>query len=436
LSVTPSTTRSSGSPTGSRADLDPYRTTLANGLVVLVKETRKTPAVSINLAVRAGSVCDPGDAPGAMHLLARVIDRGTKARSAEDIAEQLDGRGVSLAINVTRHLFSMACTCLAADFEAVLSLLVEIAIAPAVPQDELTLRKREVMTSIRQDQDNPAVRAVEALMALLYGEQHPYGRKIRGTVEAVESLTRERLLDLHAERFTPGAVTAIIVGDIDARLAVAVVERAFGRWHAPACPPPPPAPFAPASVRRRRVVTMMNKAQADIAYGFVTIKRSNPAYYAHWIMNVTLGQYALGGRLGDSIRERQGMAYDVSSVFDASLLEGPLIIRAGVSPANIDRTIASVDRELASMRDEGITEKELDDTRRYLIGSMPRSLETNAGIAAFLQTIEVFELGLDYDRRLPDLLAAVTVHDVHAAARQVLAPERATVVIAGPYQEP
>jgi zinc protease len=181
------------------------------------------------------------------------------------------------------------------------------------------------------------------------------------------------------------------------------------------------------------VIPMMNKAQADIAYGFTTIRRADPAYYAFWLMNNALGQYSLGGRLGDSIRERQGMAYYVSSALDANIAEGPLAIRAGVSPANVDRAVASIDEELALLRRDGITLKELDESRRYLIGAMPRALETNASIANFLQLEELFELGLDYDVRLPDLLRAVTLDEVNAAAK-TLDPDRATVVIAGPYE--
>ena len=414
--------------------LSPVRTPLDNGVVVLVKETRKTPAVSINLAVRAGSASDPDGAPGATHLLSRVIDRGTLTRSAEDIAEELDGRGISLTINVTRHLFSVVCTCLAADFEAILSLLAEIVRSPSVPEHELSKRKLEAITSIRQDDDNPAVRAVEALMAMLYGDHHVYGRRAKGTVEIVEGLTRNTLLDLHARHFTPDRTTAIVVGDVEASVAAAAVERAFGSWRVPAGPTMPLQAAPRSAERRRLVISMMNKAQADIAYGFTTIRRSDPAYYAYWIMNVALGQYALGGRLGDSIRERQGMAYYVSSVFDANLLEGPLMIRAGVSPANVDRAIASIDEELSSLRDHGLTEKELDETRRYLIGSMPRALETNAGIANFLQTAELFGLGLDYDRRLPGLLRSVGPADIRQAAR-ALDPALAGIVIAGPYAE-
>jgi zinc protease len=408
---------------------------LDNGVVVLAKETRKTPAVAINIGIRAGSICDPTNQPGTMHLVGRVLDRGTGQRSAEQIAEELDGRGISLTINVTRHLFSMVCTCLAADFEPILTLLGDMMMNPVVPERDLEKRKGEVITAIRQDDDNPAVRAVEGLMAMVYGEMHPYGRRVKGTVGLVEQVTREQLLDVHRRRFAPSEVSCIVVGDVDASRSIATADRVFRGWRVPTPAPVPLPPVPRPGHRQRRVIAMMNKAQTDVAYGFATIKRRDPEYYAYWIMNVVLGQYALGGRLGDSIRERQGMAYYVSSILDANILDGPLMIRAGVSPANVDRAIASIDEELLRMRRDGITEQELGETRQYLIGSMPRALETNAGIANFLQTAQLFDLGLDYDRTLPDLLGSVTLDAVNDAARRTLDPEKASIVVAGPYVE-
>ena len=132
-------------------------------------------------------------------------------------------------------------------------------------------------------------------------------------------------------------------------------------------------------------------------------------------MNNVLGQYAIGGRLGDSIRERQGMAYYASSAFDASSIPGPLLVRAGVARRE-RRSGDRVDRRRScddSARD-GVTGRELAESRQYLIGSMPRALETNDGIAGFLQNAEFFGLGLDYDRRLPGLLTAVTIDEVNA----------------------
>jgi zinc protease len=151
-------------------------------------------------------------------------------------------------------------------------------------------------------------------------------------------------------------------------------------------------------------------------------------------MNNALGQYALGGRLGDSIRERQGMAYYVSSSFDAHVGDAPLVVRAGVGQANVDRAVDSIDEELSRLRLEGLTPKELQESQQFLIGSMPRALETNAGIANFLQAAEFFGLGLDYDRRLPGLLRGVTLEEANAAAREAVDPARASIVVAGPYE--
>jgi zinc protease len=418
---------------GRPAGLRPIRTELDNGVVILAKRTRKTPAVTLNLTLRAGAASDPPEATGAVHLLARVIDRGTERRSAHDIATELDNRGISLTVTAGRHIFTLSCTCLADDFETVLSLLGEIIRWPSLPPLELTTRKAEVVTLIKQDDDNPAVRAVEELMALLYGDGHPYGRKMKGSVESVTEITRDQLAGLHATLFGPASLMAVVVGDVDMAHASAAVAGVFGDWkrQAPAAVVLPHA--TPAADRRRVVIPMMNKAQADLAYGFTGVARADPSYYALWLMNNALGQYAMGGRLGDSIRERQGMAYYVSSALEAGLVEGPLLIRAGVSAANVDRAIDSIDEELRLVRRDGLSAREVAESRQYLIGSMPRALETNAGIANFLQTSEAFQLGLDFDERLPGILEAITLDQVNDGAARLLDPDRATIVIAGPY---
>jgi zinc protease len=415
--------------------LNPVRTRLDNGATLLVKQTTTTPAVAVSLSLRAGSIADPPGLAGMTWLLSRVIDRGTATRSAADIAEELDSRGITLTILVTRHAFSIGCRCLADDFEPVLALLADIVMSPSLPEEEIAVRKGEVITSIRQDEDNPAVRATEALMAQLYPGEHPYGRRTKGSIDVVEQLTRDQLRQLHSEQFAPGALTAVVVGDVEPAHAQEMASRLLGGWRKPLPLPIAVPPVHAATARARIVIPMMNKSQADVAYGFTAITRNDPAYYAFWLMNVAFGQYAIGGRLGDSIRERQGMAYYVSSALDANVAPGPLVIRAGVSPANVDRAVASIDEEVVRLVTDGLTPQELDESRRYLIGSIPRSLETNAAIANFLYTAEFFGLGLDYDVRLPDLLNAVTMDDVNAAARSVLDPDRATVVIAGPYED-
>ena len=413
--------------------LAPLRHALGNGTVVIAKHSPTTPAVTIHASFAAGTVFDPPEQPGLAHFVSRTIDRGTETRTADDIAEELDSRGVSLGVTVNRHALWIICTCLVEDLEAMLAILADIAMHPIFPEAEVSNRRGEIITLIRQDEDNPAPVANEGLMAALYGDTHPYGRRPRGSVESVEAIDRAALRRFHAERFRPAALSLVMVGDVSPASAVAAADAAFGSWKGepPAALVLPEVP--PASKRTVRVISMMNKAQTDIGYGFTSVRRSDPAYYAYWLMNNILGQYSLGGRLGDSIRERQGMAYYVFSALDANLIPGPLMVRAGVSPTNVDRAVASIDEELERMRADGPTDREMTESRQYLIWSMPRTLETNVGIASFLQTAEFFGLGTDYDVRIPGLLQAVTRDEVHAAARRTLNPETATIVIAGPY---
>jgi zinc protease len=420
----------------SRAGLDPAREVLPNGAVVIVKTTDTTPAVTLNVSVQAGIVCDPPDRRGIAHFVSRTIDRGTVTRSADQIAEELDNAGVSLAVTVNRHAISLVCTCLVEDFGRILSLVGEIVMSPTFPAAQVENRRTQIVTTIRQDEENPAIVAAEGLMALLYGHEHGYGTRPRGTVDSVSAIDAASLQAFHRQRFVPAAASVVIVGDVDARAAIDAAAGVFAPWKAAPVTPVELVAPAPATGRQTRLVSMMNKSQADIAYGFTTITRSDPAYYSYWVMNNILGQYAIGGRLGDSIRERQGMAYYAMSALDANVIPGPLFIRAGVNPANIPRALASIDEELRRMAADGPTDKEMRESVQYLIGSMPRTLETNVQIAAFLQTGQFFGLGLDYDVRVPALLHAVTREDVHAAARQVLDPAKAAVVVAGPYEGP
>ena len=165
----------------------------------------------------------------------------------------------------------------------------------------------------------------------------------------MESITRQDLVDLQEARFFPAGLMVVIVGDVPAARAVAAAERAFGDWRGPAQAPALVAPVTRVSTRQQLVLPMMSKAQADVAYGFTAVARRDPDYYALTLMNNVLGQYGLGGRLGDSIRERQGMAYYVFSSLDTNLAAGPLVIRAGVGPGNVDRTIASIDEEVRAI---------------------------------------------------------------------------------------
>ena len=413
--------------------LQPARAELANGAVILAQESGTVPAVSINATFFAGSAQDPASLPGVAYLTRRVIDRGAAHRSAVQIADALDDRGVSLRVSAARDTFSVSCDCLSEDVDGLLALIADVVREPLFPQDELDKRRIEAITSVRQDDDNPAVRSIDTLVEMLYGATHPYGRRFKGTVESLKSIQRDHLVDFHRLHLQPASLRLAIVGDIDAHAAIDTAALFLEGWRGTSGK----EAAVPATVRSaRRIVreSMPGKTQSDIGYGFTAIRRLDPRYYAYWMMNNVLGQFGLGGRLADNIRERQGMAYYAYSTLEARSSEGPLIIRAGVDPGNVERTLEAIDHEVAELARTGPTVAEFEDTRESLIGSIPRMLETNEGIGEFLLAAEQFDLGLDHDRQLPGLLRAVTLEDVHQAAAEILDPSRASIVIAGPAE--
>jgi zinc protease len=419
------------SPSALVRGLSPVREVLANGVVTLVQETRTTPAVALNATFRAGSVFEPEALPGLAYLTGLVIDRGTSLRPASNIAEALDDRGVSLRVAVTRHTFTLACSCLAEDFDDVLALVSEIARTPVFPELELQKRRAEAITNVRQDADNTVVRAIEGVLQLLYRPEHPYARPAKGTSETLQAMRRADLAEFHSRCLVPAALRVAIVGDADTSHVLDTVAKHFSGWHGPD-PKPDVVPPPPAATRKTRRIPMPGKSQADIAYGFTAIRRLDPQYYAYWLMNTILGQFGLGGRLAENLREEQGMAYYAFSSFDGTVGEGPLLIRAGVDPRNVTRALAAIEREVEMLQREGPTRAEIEESRASLIGSIPRLLETNESIAEFLQLCEQFGLGLDYDRRLPCLLQQVTLEDVRAAAAELLRTDHASVAVAGP----
>ncbi|HET9263462.1 MAG TPA: pitrilysin family protein [Vicinamibacterales bacterium] len=417
--------------TALRRGLTPVRTVLDNGAVVLVQETSTIPAVTLMATFLAGSIDDPAGTPGLAYMMGRLLDRGTERRAGEVIAQELDDRGVSLKVSTSRHTMSLSCTCLAEDFDQVIGIVLEVARRPVFPEPEIVKRRGEIITALRQDEDNPAVRATETLFELLYGASHPYGRRPKGTVASIERIERVDLIALHRARIRPGTLSLTVVGDVRPEHALARAARELDGWDGAASDeimvPPPPS----ADCRRVAVTPMPGKSQTDIAYGFATIRRLDPRYYAYWLMNNILGQFGLGGRLADNIRERQGMAYYAFSGIEPTVGEGPLIIRAGVDPVNVERAVKAIDHEVSQLATEGPTSVELEESRQSLIGSVARMLETNQSIAVFLQNAEQFGLGLDYDRQLHGLLESVTMDEVRAAAAETLDPGRASVAIAG-----
>jgi zinc protease len=380
----------------------------------------------MRLNLRAAPVYDAPETAGLAVLTASGLTRGTRQRSFEQINEAVDAAGMSLHSGAGRHLSSVSARCLSEDFDMAVELLADVARNPTFPEREIAQLRGQMLTGLRQADDDTGAVADRRFRELLYPAGHPYRLRTHGYQDTVASLGPADLAAFHGARFGPAGAFCVVVGDVRIDAAVQVLGGALGDWQgadsAPVEIATPPPPLA-----QQQEVPLAGKTQSDVVLGIPGIRRADPDYYALRMANMFLGRLGLMGRLGETVREAQGLAYGVHSELDAGLG------RAGVNPANVDQALAAIDVELRRVREGGVTADELVRGQRYSTGTMVLHLETNDGVAGLIQDIEVFGLGLDFAERYPDIVDALTLDTVNAAAAQYLPRLQDTVrVVAGP----
>jgi zinc protease len=244
-------------------------------------------------------------------------------------------------------------------------------------------------------------------------------------------MTREDLIAFRERAYRPSAAIVAVAGAMTHDEAVELVSRHFGTW-AGATPPLVVEDVPRATESQRVTQELPGKSQADIAIGGVTIPRLSPDFHALNVANLILGRLGLMGRLGESVRERQGLAYYAFSGLEVGVGTGFWSARAGVNPDNIERAIETIIAELRAYLDGGPTPDELSDAIGNLTGSMPLGLETVGSIASIIADVGFFDLGLDYLQRYRATIKALTPEQLIETMRRYLDPDRLAIAVVRP----
>ncbi|HEX2035821.1 MAG TPA: pitrilysin family protein [Chloroflexota bacterium] len=424
-------------PPSRGARLEIRRATLSNGLVVLGSENRVHPSVVMRLSLRAGAVLNHPQRAGLATLTASGLTRGTRSRTFDDLNETIDGAGMSLSSSAGRHLAGVSSRCLAEDLDLAIELMADVTRNPIFPEAEIERLRAQVLTGLRQADDDTGAVADRHFRERLYPSGHPYRLRPHGYQETVSALRASDLAEFHAQSYGPGQAFFVVVGDVDFEAMVARLEAAFGDWRGASIPAAATAAVeAPPPPEAGQVdVVLAGKTQSDLVLGRPGIPRRHPDYYALRLANLIFGRLGMMGRLGDTVREAKGLAYSVYSELDANVGPGPWAVRAGVNPGNVDAALEGIREELHRLRDGGVTEDELQRGQRYSTGSLVLQLETNDGVAGVIQDIEFFGLGLDFIERYPSIVNGLTLEAVNQAAATHLPRLEETVrVVAGPQR--
>jgi zinc protease len=409
-----------------------HRHVLPNGIIILANENFASESVVIEGLVRAGTIADPSGQEGLASFTASALMRGTAKRDFDTIYEDLESVGADISINASKHNTDFGAGCLVEDIDLILDLLAEALRNPTFPAAQIEQLRGQIMTGLTIRANDTQQMATLAFNQLLY-PNHPYGRSSRGHAETIQTITRADLIAFHQSHYGPQDMIICVVGAIAGETAVAKIAHAFADWQNVG-----QVGMIEVGGQERPLFTqrshihMPDKAQADLILGLPGPARSAPDYLDASLTNTILGVFGMMGRIGQTVREEQGLAYYAYSTLHGGLGPNAWTASAGVAPKDVAQATASILAEIERIQTEPVTAEELADSQAYRTGSLPVSLETNSGLASVIIDMELYGLGLDYLQRFPALIKAITIADVQAAAQKYLSTEQIAIAVAGP----
>lgn len=402
-------------------------TRLANGLQLILVENHELPIVSFSLAFPAGSRYDPPGKEGLAELTAELLTKGTPSRTADQIAAAIEGVGGSLGASAGADWFTVSSTVLTDHVQLALELLADVLLNATFPQSEFDLAVKRFQSQLQLEKSDPGALAGRFFARELYGD-HPYGRSM--TENSLAALTREDVVQFARSRLRPGGAYLIVAGDMTLRGARDVLQRHLGGWTG--SPPPAAADPQPPAARPTQILLVHRpgSAQSNILVGNLAMGPRDPIYYA-----ITVGNRILGGgtdaRLFQILREQKGWTYGAYSSVSRRLSTGFFSANTEVRTAVTDSALIELLAQLRRFRTELVADSELAAAKGYLIGSFPRTIETPQQIASQVTTVKLLGLGDDYLRTYRERLAAVTAQDIRDAARRLIRPDSAAIVVVG-----
>jgi zinc protease len=411
---------------------DITRVELKNGIVVLARENPNSQAVTLRGYLPAGSLFDADEKLGLADFVASALMRGTAKREFQAIYDSLESVGASFGFSGGTHTAGFGGRSLAEDLPLLLDLLNEGLQRPTFPKTQIEKLRAQLLTGLAMRAQDTRDMASLNFDELVYRD-HPYARAEEGHPQTVGAITADDLVDFHKKVYGPRGMVVAVVGGIEAEKAVAEVRATLEDWQNTEQPAEFQLPeWKPLEARISKRLPIPGKSQSDLIIGTAGPARNEPDYMAANLGNNILGHFGLMGRVGDVVREQAGLAYYAYSSLGGGTGPGPWAVAAGVNPANEEKAADLIFKELAKFTDELVSEEELSDSQSNFIGSMPLSLETNGGVAEALLNVERHNLGLDYYRRFPDEIKAITREQIRGVAARYLTNDKMAVSIAGP----
>ncbi|TAE60483.1 MAG: insulinase family protein [Nostocales cyanobacterium] len=394
-----------------------HRTVLSNGIVLLVAENPAADIVAGRIFIRAGSCYENREKAGLANLLSTLITKGCDGLNSLEIAEKVESVGASLNVNAGTDYLLLSLKTVTADFAEILSLSGLLLRSPTFPQNQIELEKRLAIQDIRSQKEQPFNVAFEQMRQVMY-QNHPYATSVLGTETTVEHITRADLEEFHQVHFRPDNMVISIAGRITLETALEIVSKIFGDWQ----PPDQPRHILDLpliSVQPQSCIKPLNTQQSIVMLGYMGTSVSAPGYAALKLLSTYLGN-GLSSRLFVELREKRGLAYEVSAIYSTRLYPASFIVYMGTAPDNTEIALTGLRQEVERLCNSELSEEEIQTAKNKILGQYALGKQTNGQIAQIYGWYEILGLGIEFDHEFPQIISQVTPKLAMTAANSYL----------------
>jgi len=404
------------------------RVVSAGGVEAWLVRDHLNPIISVRFAFRGGAALDPAGKDGLANMVSALLDEGAGDLDSKAFQGTLEDLAITLRFEAGLDSFGGRLKTLVRDKNTAFGLLKLALSRPRFDPQPVERIRSQILSGLRQDLEEPNAIAGKTMFATVF-PGHPYGRPVRGAIDSVKAITAADLRGFVARRLARDNLVIGVVGDITSEALKPVLDDVFGALPAKAAPWGLPE-VTPAG-KGRTIVIDKAVPQSAIVFAGPGLKRAHPDFYIAYVMNHVLGGGGFTSRLYDTIREKRGLAYSVSSGLHPMEHSALMVGGAGTANGRVSETIRVLRGEWRRMAEDGLTAAELADAKTYLTGSYPLRFTSSGRIAAMLVGIQMDRLGIDYMDRRNALIEAVTLADVNRLAGKLLQADQLTFVVVG-----
>jgi len=410
-----------------------FRRVLPDGTVVYLAPTHEFPLVNLSITFKGGASLDPADVPGLAAMTARMTrEGGTEAMPPAEFDETLDFLATESAVNANETFTTATMNCLKSNFDESLKLFLDMLRTPGFDAGRLETAKARTLEALKQRNDDASSILGREWKRLVYGTDH--FESAEPTATTVEAITKDRLAEMHARIFHPGNAIVAVSGDFEEKEMLAAIEKAFAGWDRGAAVPDPAKPDAVLEPGLYHVPKKI--PQGKVVMGCRSIVRDDPDAIPLLLLNDILGAGGFTSRLMQQVRSNEGLAYSVRSTLTPRVTY-PGDFRAGFESKNTTVALATkiVLEQIRKIRDELVTEEELETSKRGLIETFPRQFESKPQMLRLFVNDEWTGRPKDFWKTFRQKVEAVTREDLQRVARKHLDPEKMAILVVGDWDE-